>query len=443
MGILVLAILLFAAVPAPAQTTLGAGASTGDQLLFFYDARTNRVPFLTIGNPGAEAIQVEVAFYPQDLSARLGESILEVPGRGNVVVSPTEEAGGVANGQAGLAVVTPVANAADRRPIVPPNQLMGSYTIANTSLGAGFGENATGRAAVNPAGQRASVGTVVDGVSVAYQRLAPSVLMIPTYYNPGQLDPPESDGNRVILIAFEDRYGESFEVTPHSLTARATVMDTDGNTVVSRDVAVSAVVMSGLQSIAGGALLASSGKVFFAMDVGSGNAFGIFSQSLAAFGAGARMPAVAQGPGPEATPGPTATPTPMPTLAPGATPTPSPTPAVGELCGNGVVDAAAEECDGDDFAGSDCAFEVGGATRCLGMLQCNPDCTIDFSGCDCNCISDTDCDVDVDCEPFVPDCGEVFGVCEDGSCYTSPVGTAEICTGFDPDPDFPDFERCP
>jgi len=431
MPLLVLAILFFVAAPAQAQTTVEVPSATGDQLVFFYDARTDRVPFLTVGNPGAAAVTVQIAFYPQNLGSRLGASVRSIAGLGNLVINPTEEAGGVANGQSGLAVVTPIVSDADTRPIVPEAPLMGGYTIANTAVGAGFGENPMGRRAVTSTGQSAAVGSMVDGQSVLYQRFAPNVLMIPTYYNPTTLDPPESDGNRVTLIAFNDQYGSEFDVTAHSVTTLVTVLGTDGDQVAFTSLQVNSVLLTDLQQIAGSATLSSSGKVFFEMDVGSGNVFGIFSQSLAAFGAGARMPAVAEGPGPIG-------PTPAPTPATTPTPTPAQTPGPGQpVCGNGIVEGL-EDCDGDDLLGADCESEVGGASRCTGAVSCNADCTYNLLACSCNCGGDFDCEVEIDCEPIVEDCGEVFGVCENGSCVVDPVGTPEICNGFDPDPDFID-----
>ena len=42
----------------------------------------------------------------------------------------------------------PVAAASDPTPVVPPQPLLGSYTLANTGLGSSFGENPMGRRAV-------------------------------------------------------------------------------------------------------------------------------------------------------------------------------------------------------------------------------------------------------------------------------------------------------
>ena len=97
---------LLVATPAVGQTIPTPDVS-GDQLLFLYDARTDRVPFLSISNPSDATVFVEVAFYPADLSSRLGSAVIELGSAANEVIDPTSFAGGVANGNAGLAVMTP------------------------------------------------------------------------------------------------------------------------------------------------------------------------------------------------------------------------------------------------------------------------------------------------------------------------------------------------
>jgi hypothetical protein len=69
---------------AHAQTTIAVPGTSGDQLIFFYDARTGRVPFLSVANPGGTPVVVEVAFYPQDLQSRLGEAVFTIAGGAKV-----------------------------------------------------------------------------------------------------------------------------------------------------------------------------------------------------------------------------------------------------------------------------------------------------------------------------------------------------------------------
>src|SRR5262245_26072532 len=313
---------------ARAQTTIGIPEVSGDQLLFVYDARTDRVPFLSVANPSNESVFIDVAFYRQDLSGRIAGGVIELAAAANRVIDPTRDFGGGANGNAGLAVLTPVTSATDASPVVPPQPLVGGFTLANTQLGSGFGENPFSRLAVTSTGAHAAAGSAVDGTTVSYERVAPGILVLPVYFNPQTLEPPERDGNRVILTTFDDQYGTPFNVVGRSDSATAHFFDGSGVPIATTPVTVDGVLLSNLQALAGGAdVLTGSGKVFFDVDPGNGNYFGLFSQSLGTFASGQRLPeafAIPVGVPGGGTPTPNGTPTPV-----GATPTPvgaTPTP---------------------------------------------------------------------------------------------------------------------
>ena len=84
---------------------VGTPAPIGDRL-FFYDARTGRVPFLCGTSLASEAVEVETVFYSQDLSRRLSSRRNVLEAFGNVIIDPSRDS--KVNGAAGLAVVTPV-----------------------------------------------------------------------------------------------------------------------------------------------------------------------------------------------------------------------------------------------------------------------------------------------------------------------------------------------
>lgn len=295
-----------------AQETIRTPDVTGDQLIFFYDNRTDRGAFFSFSNPSDTQLMVEIAFYPENLAQRLGQEVVTLGPAANVVVDPTMAAGGVAAGQAGLAVVTPVDGPDTRHPIVPAAPLTGSFSVVNTVLGAGFGENPFARRAVLSSGGLAAPGAAVDGTSVLYQRFVPDVLTVPVYFNPADLGPASNDGNRVVLVAFNDQYGQNFDVAPLAETFHASIFDTAGELLVATDVAVSGILLTDLQSLAGAVPLSSSGKVFFATGDGgdTANRFGVFSEALGTFAAGQRMPAVDVVPQGAGTPVPTPAPTP-------------------------------------------------------------------------------------------------------------------------------------
>lgn len=277
-----------------AAQTIGVPDVVGDQLLFIYDARESRVTFLSVSNPSSESVTVNVVLYSQDLSEELVGQTVTLAGASNVVIDPTQFGGGGANGAAGLAVVTPVASGQDLTPYVPPQPIMGGFTLANVNLMSGFGQNPFGRFAVTENGDAASPGDQVDGATVRYQRFDPGVLTVPVYYNPTDLGPPEDDGNRIFLVAFVDSYDGEFGVSQLRTDAAASFFDANGVLIAENTTEVSGVLFSDLEAMAGGFDIGgSSGKVFFEVDAGAGNVFGLFSQSLSTFAAGQRLPAVA------------------------------------------------------------------------------------------------------------------------------------------------------
>jgi len=273
-----------------AQTQIPVPDVWGDQLLFFYDARPGRVSFLSISNPSSKAVTVEIAFYPLQLDRRLGQETRTLVGAANVVLDPATAAGGVGGGQAGLVVVTPI-QTDDASPIVPPEPLAGAFTLANTTLGSAFGENAFGRLAVDGVGIRPRAGRVVDGSTIRFQRFAPSGLIVPVYFNPARLGRPEDDGNRLILVAFADRYAGRFDVVSarRSLTAR--FVDEKGVQRAFGTAIVDGVRLTNLQELSGGVVLNESGKVFLEQGTeDAGSLFGIFTQSLDTYASGQRLP---------------------------------------------------------------------------------------------------------------------------------------------------------
>ena len=210
-GVLVLLATLLLPIAARAQSTLWVPDVVGDQLFFVYNDGSPRATFLNVANPSATAVDLEVSFYPD-----AGERVLvRIPlgAWGNRVINPAA-VGGVA-GTSGLAVITPVDGPASSTPIVPPEPLAGSFTLANVVGESAFGGNALGRFAVDGAGRRAARGNRVDGTTIRYQRFSPPAMAIPTYYDPRTLDPPEDDGNRVIVVAFEDLFKYTFKKLPY------------------------------------------------------------------------------------------------------------------------------------------------------------------------------------------------------------------------------------
>ncbi len=297
----------------------------GDQLVYFYDARPDHTTFLTIANTATTAsVILELVYYSGSLDSRIAETTLTLPGGGATVVDPSDPArGGAAavSGNAGLLVVTPITSETDHTPVVPPRPLVGGFSIVNTVLGAGFGDNPFGRLALTGApgaanAPRANPGDPVDGVNASYQSIQPRTtepsITLPAYLNPNTLGKPPTlgtgtdDGNRILLAAFRDQYAAAvgpgnaarFNLTP--ITVNATVSffaSSNGQKFVNtRAFSVSAVKLTTLQEMAGpGATFSSSGRLEVTVPAFGQNVdsfFGTSGQSLGTFAFGQRLIAV-------------------------------------------------------------------------------------------------------------------------------------------------------
>lgn len=414
-----------------AQTSIGMPQATGDQLFFFYDARDDRAPFLTVANPSDEIVLVEVVFYGSSLQ-ELDREDRRIPPAGNVVIDPKSDEHAEVRGEAGIAVVTPLSGATARRAIVPSAPLAGSYSLADTTLRSAFGGTAFARRAVDSSGNPAEPGTLVDGTSARYQRFAPTALLVPTYFNPQNLGDGGQEGNRLVLVAFEDDYGPPFAVRARDLPVELVLCRGDGQEVARAARDFDGILSTSLGQIAGEAPLDSSGKVFV-----SGlepddqiSFFGIFSQGLDVFAMGHALPDLPSIPecGTASTPSPGPTQTgPTPTQTPTPTPRPSPTPEPTATCGNGMAEPwGGEACDGSDFVAgrSTCAAVVLRVTQNPGCrdatISCASDCRLEGTGgCDCPCDENADCWVPIDCTGVVTNC-VLSGHCSENLCVDEP-----------------------
>jgi hypothetical protein len=299
-------------LPSPhpaARGRLDEALDVGDQLLYLFDARPGRTTFLTVGNPNTEGVAAEVVFYSQDLSLRLAESTLAIPGRGVRVIDPTVAPFASAAGQAGMVTVTPVASEGDHTPVLHALPLAGGFTIVNLGLGAGFGQNPFGRLVVDAEGRRPAPEpggtTSVDRSQVAYQAITPPAsaraLIVPVHFDPDHLAPVEADGNRLFLTAFRDSYAQPvgpggaprFHLFAEPLGIGYTFIDQNAVTLVDDGAtAITGVTLTTLQDLAGGVVLDMTGRVELDMAPPADlSVLGLFSQAVGTFAVGQRLPA--------------------------------------------------------------------------------------------------------------------------------------------------------
>ena len=313
-GVLALVSVLASSVAAQAQLLFPPFPTEtntyGDQLVYFYDLRPARTTFLTVGNPSASAVVLEIVFYSQSLE-RLAEEVSVLPAFGARVVDPGQSEG--LPGTSGLIVMTPITSEVDHTPIVPPRPLVGGFSIVNLTLGAGTGGNPFGRLATNRTGaaleSRAAPGATVNGVNVAYQNILPSSpgggrssLTFPVYFNPNTLSPADQDGNRLFFASFADRYAAPvgpqgaarFNIVPDPVETQATFYDASGGApLLVTTLTVSGVRFETLQGLAGDTAFTSSGRFEISYPLAgladSDNFFGMASQSLGTFAIGQRL----------------------------------------------------------------------------------------------------------------------------------------------------------
>jgi hypothetical protein len=284
---------------ARAQQVIAAPGTSGDQLLFFYDATPGRTLFLVVSNLSPAEVTLEIAWYAQDLGRRVATQRQTLAVGANVVLDPSQVEG--VSGNAGITVVTPIVPGTDGRPVVPEpvndslasaptGPLVGGFTLADLSTGSAFGQNPLARVAVTADGKRAAPGSIVDGTTVRYQRIAPDALTIPFYFNPSTA----GFTNRAILGAFEDRYsGDNFSIGPVSVDLQAALIDSAGADVASSSITVTGVRFTDVQTLADATPLTSSGKVVFGTTsplADNSNLLGLMSQSLGTFAVGQGLP---------------------------------------------------------------------------------------------------------------------------------------------------------
>ncbi|MBM4267482.1 MAG: hypothetical protein FJ144_12860 [Deltaproteobacteria bacterium] len=96
-----------ATTPIARAQAVGEPEVSGDQLIFIFDARQNRNAFLSVTSSSDDPMFVDVAFYSASIGLLARETIELTSGQ-NRVIDATSFAGGAANGNAGLAVMTPL-----------------------------------------------------------------------------------------------------------------------------------------------------------------------------------------------------------------------------------------------------------------------------------------------------------------------------------------------
>ncbi len=171
---------------------------------------------------------------------------------------------------------------------------MGNFTVANLATASAWGGPAAARSArVVANDSEPADGTVVDGTTVVYQTIQPSLLLLGTYYDPQSLAPVEAHGNQLIFVTFKDPAAVGSPVTFATTVFSVTVSQGDaGLPVTSLLFTVGGVDERDVVSFFGdGANGAAGGAVFRSTDSQAGlTRLIFFVQTLGTFGTGYLLP---------------------------------------------------------------------------------------------------------------------------------------------------------
>jgi hypothetical protein len=263
---------------------------TGDQLVFFFDARESFTTFLNVHHMGEDDLTVSVLLYDGALTDPPVEEIVELaPGASRTLdVGELREGG---SSTAGIAFATAIDD--DGAPIVT-RALAGSSTVANLLTSSAWGAPAAARSAVAVSGSGLStpaLGAVIDGTSVRLRAIRPERLKLAVFYDPATLQPAADGGNQLVFLSFDDVPGEVFAAAPGSVTWTLTAVKSDGSALEADPFATSGVEVSHLEAMLGPAVRGAAGSLLLiAGPSGASNRLVYFTESLGTFGSGHLLP---------------------------------------------------------------------------------------------------------------------------------------------------------
>jgi hypothetical protein len=289
-----------ARTPSPLPTNdLAAGLfstvpdARGDQLAFYYDARSGFTTFMNLHNGGDTSLTVSLALYGPDFGEPFSDVLTLGAGSTKTIdVAELRDRGLPA--QYGIAFATVVDGAG--RPIVTRN-LAGNFTVANVATSSAWGAAAAARTAVQLGAGGVgtpALGAHIDGESVLLRAIRPDRVSLAVYYDPATLASPDQGGNQLIFLSFNDVPGDTFAaeaaVTRWSLAARRN----DGQAFSPPELDVLGVQVEHLESVLGAQANGAAGSILFSAGAsGAYNRLVFFTESLGTFSTGYLLPRVA------------------------------------------------------------------------------------------------------------------------------------------------------
>jgi hypothetical protein len=268
---------------------LSAPQAVGDQVIFFFDARTNFTTYLTLRSTASSALNVQMLFYTGDFPAPSSQDVSLNPGQLRIVdVGSLRDVG--LPSAAGVVIATAV-DGSDR-PLVT-RALAGNFTVANVLVNSAWGAGGAARSAAQQGSEDPPpLGSLIDGTSIRLPAIAPTAADLAAYYNPDDLAPAADGGNQLIFIGFQDVPGETYAATPVNVAWDVQARRNSGATIANTLFNADGIVVSDLASVAGAGVNGASGWIRFTAPVVASPPTRLiyFTETLGTFGTGYLLP---------------------------------------------------------------------------------------------------------------------------------------------------------
>ena len=267
---------------------LSAPETVGDQLVFYYDARTDFTTFLTIRNLSETTLTVSVLFYGPTFSTPFSKAVT-LSGGALTILDAGELRGNGLPAQAGIAFATAVDQSG--KPITS-GALAGNFTIANLTTGSGLGGPGVARTTLTDGGKTPIPGSIIDGEHAILKIIRPSSAFLAAYYDPATLAPVASSGNQLVFLNFEDRYDPTWFAVIGSTTWDVTTTRSNGAGIDTSTFTANGVTISDIASVAGTGVNGSAGSMEFRAPDSNVDLSRMiyFTESLGTFGTGYLLP---------------------------------------------------------------------------------------------------------------------------------------------------------
>ncbi|MEB2283159.1 MAG: hypothetical protein OZ922_00615 [Myxococcales bacterium] len=289
MGVLAVANIGFAVDPPTGPPPIFGPDSSGDQLVFYYDARDGFTTFLTVRNRSIATKVVQVSFYgPEFANPPFTQTITLAGGGLHILDAGALHASGLPP-RVGVAFATVIDGSGTG---ITSWALSGNFTVANLATGSAWGAPALARSAVHDDGTFPSPGSIIDNTVVSLPAICMPGLELAAYYDPDALAPSDDGGNQLIFLSFEDVAGTPLGVQSATTDWSVYGLRSNGSLLANTGFSGTGVVVTNLVTVLGADPSGSSGSILFESTPYCGRRTSLifFAEALGTFGTGYLLP---------------------------------------------------------------------------------------------------------------------------------------------------------